>query len=144
MTQDGEESETPKDPFVHRMIPTVAAVGLTLGAGACGGSDGTTRPSKDELRNYCSDRRDCVGENDFGFDSLNDCADYYDDEIAYYTNVDNPEITQACADASMRFFNCALDTASCDMGEFYYDPEACESEYYAQYDACYGDDSGSM
>ncbi len=144
MKKSDLEKDAPNNQFVHRLIPTVTAVGLTLGAGGCGGSDDTDRPSKDELRSYCSDLRDCVGEGNFGFDSLDDCTTYYDDQISYYTNVDNPEISQACADTSLKFFNCALDTASCDRGEFYYDPEACESEYYAQYDACYGDDSGSM
>jgi hypothetical protein len=146
MKPSDQEDDAPQNQFVHRLIPTVTAVGLTLGAGACGGSDDPDDNgiSKDELQNYCSDLRSCVGEDDFGYDSLDGCVSYFDEQVRYYTQIAQEEVGEACADAMLGYFDCILDSNSCNMGEFEYTEGSCEAEIYAYSDACYDDMSGSM
>jgi hypothetical protein len=150
MSEDQEEPTDSTNPFVHRMIPTVTAVGLTLGAGACGGSgdpgdNNSGFPSDDEIRDFCSRMQSCVGEDDFVYESMDDCTDFVDSQLTYYTNTNDPDISEGCADAFLDNANCVIDEASCnDMEEFVRQPDACDGEYATYYDACYEDDSTSM
>jgi hypothetical protein len=146
MENDRETSSESKNQFVHRLIPTVTAVGLTLGAGACGGSDGPEDdgpdnsgpelPTEEERRRYCSVFESCVSDANFAFDSVDDCASYLEDRIRYYTDTSNSNVDQACSDAGLDYFNCAVDEVTCDMGNFVYGMQACESEFDATVDAC--------
>jgi hypothetical protein len=149
MSEDHGKPTGSNNPFVHRMIPTVTAVGLTLGAGACGGSgdpgDDNGFPSDDEIRDFCSRMQSCVGEEDFGYDSIDDCIDFVNADITYYTNTEKPEISEGCADAFLDSANCIVDEASCnDMEEFVRQPEACDADYANFYSTCFEDDSTSM
>jgi hypothetical protein len=149
MTNRKQENDAPKNPFVHRMIPTVTAVGLTLGAGACGGSDEPEgwdfdeRP-EDTIRDYCADRRSCVGEDNFEFDSVDACVSQVEADMRYYLDMAEERAGQECVDATSDVFDCLLTEAICEMGQFYYTDDACQHAYNAYYAACYGDMSGSM
>ena len=149
MTRDVDESESLKDPFVHRMIPTVAAVGLTLGASGCGGPDGGEDPgdndiSQDEIRDFCSDLSSCLDENTSGYDSIDTCVSYFEDEIRYYTQFAQEAGGEACVDVVRSYFDCLLDSTSCNMGEVQFEEGSCDVDSDA-YDAACGDDMpGSM
>lgn len=134
-------------PFVRRMIPTVAAVGLTLGAGACGdspsdngdnGDNGSNVPTVDDYRDFCSDVRSC-SEQTFSdyFSSLDDCADYYGDLLSYYLDTNNTGVDQSCVDAVSDYWTCIEEESYCDSDGAFFPPQgACESEYMAVSEEC--------
>lgn len=147
MTRDSENSETSKDPFVHRMIPTVAAVGLTLGASACGGSGGSDTPagpSTDDLRDYCSNLRSCEGKEEFEYNSVEDCIGGLEEGLRYYTEMAEEQAGSACVDATLEAFDCTFEESVCEMGEFNPDEDACTDEFIDYYDKCYSEMPGSM
>jgi hypothetical protein len=129
------------------MIPTVAAVGLTLGAGACGDSpddnggnddNGSNIPTTDDYRDFCADIKSCSEQNfNEYFNSLDECADYYNGLLRYYLDTNNDGVDQSCVDAMTDYWTCIEDESYCNSEGAFFPPEdACDSEYMAVESAC--------
>ena len=98
---------------------TIAAILLTFGLTACGGSDGKDL-TKQDFRSYCSDLKSCVGDQLFGsqFDSVDDCASTSLDQ---YSGFDGQ-----CSSLATDVGRCIIDNFSCDGGQP--DQSICEDE----------------
>ena len=124
---DGEYSkpklfshESHDNAFVRRLIPSITAVSLTLGA--CGdtgsGGDGrdgaSSQPTmKSAISDYCDKRKEChPSAFSAEFESLDECtsamSDFFDETVEL--EVDGEGVDYSCFEESAR---CLLDDLEC-------------------------------
>ena len=160
-----ESTERTANPFVRRLIPTVAAATLTLsgclpGSGdgesdggtlddAGGGDDSGTVSegvqtnddgdiSTAEVRDYCETFRDCDPSRfEQSHDSIDDCVDEQEYYLNYHFDLAADEQGALCADALEAWWECMyVDVYGCFDGEFRRDADA-QSCFDDHYDSYY-------
>lgn len=110
------------------VLYTVAAVVLTFGLAACGGSGGNGNGPNEggltpaDFENWCSEAKSCVGEQSFNrdYDSVEDCAsDQFD---TFKADKDQ------CGAAAQNYYECMIQNFQCVQGTLLPDPSACQEE----------------
>jgi hypothetical protein len=86
----------------HTML-ALCAFGFLLSLTAC-----NTRISESDLREGCKNTRSCVGESEFGYQSIEACVD---DEMDYYNQYEGE-----CRKNYARVINCYLSNFECKNG----------------------------
>ena len=100
-------SKNPHNRFARRALLAITACLFIFGLTACGGSNDL---SKNEIRSYCTDLKDCVGDSEFSsiWDSVDQCVN------RQYTSYDKSE--GACRDAYTELFRCQINNFQCMQG----------------------------
>ena len=136
--------------FVRRLIPSVAAVSLTMGG--CGPDESDDEEddppkvevesvTKMELSEFCRQEQNCG--SDFVFNGLRDCVHYYEYSIGYYEQYYQEYLGRACSQAFIVFWQCRnIESRECLNGTFQYEVN-CLSEYEGFYESCSGTSSFS-
>lgn len=109
---------------------TFAAILLTFGLAACGGSDGNGNGNGNnnggltqaDFADYCSEIKSCVGDQSFNmqYDSVEDCASTQTDSFEGFDG--------ACGTAAQGYYECFIQNFECTQGAPQPDPSACQEE----------------
>jgi hypothetical protein len=112
---------------------TIAAVLLTFGVAACGGSDGNGNGNGNNNNNgggltqadfedYCSEVKSCLPNQSFDmqYDSVEDCASSQNES---FQGLDG-----ACGTAAQNYYECFIQNFQCTQGTPQPDPTACQDE----------------
>jgi hypothetical protein len=101
-------SSIAENRFVRRAVLAAGACLFVFGLAACGG--GSNDLSRDTIRSYCTQLKDCVGESTFNmtWDSVDRCVNQQ--YTAYNAS------SGACRDATAELYRCQTNNFQCMEG----------------------------
>jgi major membrane immunogen (membrane-anchored lipoprotein) len=109
---------------------TIAAILLTFGLAACGGSDGNGDGNGNnngglteaDFEDWCTEAKSCLGDQTFQmtYGSIDDCAS------AQFTTFEGAE--NQCGAAAQNYYKCFIQNFDCVQGTPQPDQTACQEE----------------
>ena len=107
---------------------TIAAIFLTFGLAACGGSDGNGNGNNNggltqaDFEDWCSDAKSCLGDQTFEmtYGSIDNCTS---DQFNTFDGAEGE-----CGTAAQNYYQCFFANFQCIQGTPQPDPTECQAE----------------